>query len=512
MLRRHSVGDDGVGDAAVAVNARDLLDQIRLPDNPGANVQPNIGHGHVERVGFEMYVKAAAQQQVCRLIGANRDAQNALNLGSRQVDLHLRRGQRIVIDDPLRDLTAARAPHQFDAAPHAALRPTGMHAPAEAQPGVGADLLRLHRVADVDEIPVRGFQQHAGGLVADLGLRAADDPADTQDSGFVGHEDGEVVQRALHLVQRFERLARLRQPGDDLGRLPARTGGSRSLDQFVVVEGVGRLPDLEGEVVGHVHDVVDWALPHADQAALHPLWRRLDGGIAQQRQREAWVEFRLADFDADLPGNRRAIRARFVGRLAQRRIQQGGGFPRHAEDAVGAGEVGRQFDVVNHVAQHVLRRSPRRIARILVHKDDALVRVADAEFLLRADHAAVGDAAQRLLLQDHALGFVAVTVPHFRAFQRHNRPQRRVEYALIFVLEQIGRAGDTLLQLIRAIIDHRQHQAVGVRVGFDFADRAQEQLVPIPHQMIGHRVADALDEGLRQADVLDVRDFQPGGG
>ena len=83
---------------------------------------------------------------------------------------------------PLRDFAAACLAHQFDAALDAAQRPGGMHAPAEAQPGVGHDLLRLHRAADVDEVPVGRFEQDAGGRVADLGVRAADDPADAERS------------------------------------------------------------------------------------------------------------------------------------------------------------------------------------------------------------------------------------------------------------------------------------------------------------------------------------------
>jgi len=87
-----------------------------------------------------------------------------------------------------------------------------------------------------------------------------------------------------------------------------------------------------------------------------------------------------------------------------------------------------------------------------------------------------------------------------------------IEHALILILEQVGRAGDALLQLIRAVIDQRQHEAVGVGVRPDLADRAQEQLVPIPDEMMRDRVANALDESLGQADVGNVADLQPGGG
>ena len=103
-------------------------------------------------------------------------------------------------------------------------------------------------------------------------------------------------------------------------------------------------------------------------------------------------------------------------------------------------------------------------------------------------------------------------IPHDRAFHRESAPDRRINLPKILVDKQVGRARDALLQRLAAIIDQRQHQAVGVGMRFDLDDATQKQLLAIPDQMIGARHAHAGHIGLRQSNVLNLRDLKPGHG
>jgi len=136
--------------------------------------------------------------------------------------------------------------------------------------------------------------------------------------------------------------------------------------------------------------------------------------------------------------------------------------------------------------------------------------VAEAQFLLRADHRLVVDAAQRAALEDHALWLVAVAVPDLGAFHGERRPQRPGQRAGVLVLKQVRRAGDAFLRGRAAVLHHGDHQAIGVGMGLDFHDLAQDDLLPVPDQVIGRRDGHAGHASLGHADVGDLAHFQPG--
>src|SRR5690606_1318609 len=220
------------------------------------------------------------------------------------------------------------------------------------------------------------------------------------------------------LIQRGQLFAGPGQPGGDGRRFAAGAGY-----QFVVIEGVQRLADLEGDVVGHINDIVDRALADQLQPALHPPRRWLHRRIAQQRQREPLIVFRVFDPDECLSLDGRAFHDDAVRRIAHLFAEQRGDFARDADDAEAAGQIGRQVDVEDDIAEDVSERRTRHIRLVVFQNEDTLMFVRNAEFFFRADHAAIGDAAQRPFLQNHAFGFVAVAVPYFRAFFGERRPQ-----------------------------------------------------------------------------------------
>ncbi len=463
-----------------------------------------IRHDHMQHIAFNGHVKFQPAQNIGRCLDGKFYPQDALHFGNRQIDLHRFGLDRVFVDDALRNLPPAGLAHQFDPAFDTQNRLAGMHPPAEANPRIRQHLLRLHGAPHVDKIPVRRFQQHVARLVVDLCFRPADNPAQAENTGVIQQDDVVWFQFARHFVQRIQRFARFRQPGGNRwGAAP----GPRH--QLVIIEGVQRLANLEGDVIGDIHNIIDRALAHQLQAALHPFRRRLHFGIAQQGQGKALVIFRVLDSDRGQPVDRRPIGLHRIRRIAHRLAQQRGDFARHTHDAEAAGQVGRQVDVEDHIAQNILKRRARHIRLVMRHEDDAFVFIRNAQFLLRTDHAAVRDTAQGLLLQDHTFGGIAVAVPHFRAFLGERGPQRRVNRPLLLIIEQVGRAGNALFQPVAPIIHHRQHQTVRVGVRLHFADRAQQNLLAVPHQMIRRGHAHPFDLLLWHPYIMNAVDFQP---
>ena len=364
------------------------------------------------------------------------------------------------------------------------------------------DALLLDGLADADIIPGRRLQQHMAGRLADLGVAAADDAAQAQCASGIRHQDALPAQLALDIVQGQQLFVRLGQARDDGGL------AARPLDQLVIIKGVQGLPQFKGQVVGHIDDIVARTLADELEAMPQPERRRLDHSIAQQGEREARVQLWLADIDSHLPGDWRALRQEIEGWVAHLHIQQRRHLPRDADHAEAARQVGGELDIQDDIAKRISQRRASHISLIVIHEDDAFVLVGDAQFLLRTDHALVVDAAQFPAFEGHALGRVAVAIPDRRPFQRQRAPKRRIDLALVFVSEEVARAGHALLQLVAAIIDHGQHQPVGAGMRLDLDDAPQRQLVALPDQMIRRRHLQARNLCLGQADVLDMRHFQ----
>jgi hypothetical protein len=87
----------------------------------------------------------------------------------------------------------------------------------------------------------------------------------------------------------------------------------------------------------------------------------------------------------------------------------------------------------------------------------------------------------------------------------------RVDFPLADVGEQVRRARDGLLRLAVARVDHRQHEAIRVGVRFDLDDVPDDDLLTVPHEVIGRlRDRAALVDVGRNADVFQRGDLQPG--
>lgn len=128
------------------------------------------------------------------------------------------------------------------------------------------------RFAHGARVEARALDDHARRLVADLSARAAHDAGQGDRARRIGDHKIGLEQLALFAVERLERLPLLGATYDDV-----------PVGDLVGVKGVQRLTTLMQHQVGHVHEVVDGALPDRSQAVLHPLRRGADLDAAQER-------------------------------------------------------------------------------------------------------------------------------------------------------------------------------------------------------------------------------------
>ena len=121
--------------------------------------------------------------------------------------------------------------------------------------------------------------------------------------------------------------------------------------------------------------------------------------------------------------------------IAQLHIQQRRHLPRHANHAKAARQIRREFDIQNDIAKHISQRRARHITCVVIHDDDALMLIGDAQFFFRTDHALVVDAAQLPALERHLFRLLALAIPDGRSFHSEGAPNGRAYLALVFVSE-----------------------------------------------------------------------------
>ena len=88
---------------------------------------------------MDFALKHQAPQQTGDLFGRQVDADQPFDIRGRDGDGGVLVGQRVIIDQPFRQLPTAPFQHAFQAETHADLREGGMHAARQAVAGFGID-------------------------------------------------------------------------------------------------------------------------------------------------------------------------------------------------------------------------------------------------------------------------------------------------------------------------------------------------------------------------------------
>ena len=145
----------------------------------------------------------------------------------------------------------------------------------EAFAGFAAELVTASCPEDRQRIEVRRFEDHIDSAGSDLGRCTAHDAGERDGTRIIGDDDVLGVEGALHAVESFELLPRLRTAHDN--------GAGES----VRVERMQGLPQFVQHVVGDVDSGGDRPDAGEKQSALHPPRRHgcwIDAADLAQRE------------------------------------------------------------------------------------------------------------------------------------------------------------------------------------------------------------------------------------
>ena len=230
-------GRDDRGDALVAVDAGDLLDEVLGGGEVGAPGR----RGHREQVPVAGDRAADRLQDRDDLALEVDDADDL----RREVDVHRHRyrvGRGAHVGDVRVGDSPAVLDEQVDGELGRGGRERRVDAALEAARGLAGQLVPAGRARDGDRLEVRGLDEHVAGRRTDLGLGAAHDAGDRDGAlaAVVGDEQVARVEGAVDVVEGRQPLAGARTAHDDR----ALEGGE--------VEGVQRLAEAEHHVVRDV--------------------------------------------------------------------------------------------------------------------------------------------------------------------------------------------------------------------------------------------------------------------
>jgi hypothetical protein len=147
-LRRQLVRHARLGDALVAVDTGDLLQQVGhashgAADHPNADVQAVVRRAGPHPPPVDLDLELQPPQQLGDLGRRELDPQPAAHIRRVDLDQRVDRRQRVIVHQPLADNTARPPSHQLQAAPHAPRRHSRVHAAREAVGRLGRQALAL---------------------------------------------------------------------------------------------------------------------------------------------------------------------------------------------------------------------------------------------------------------------------------------------------------------------------------------------------------------------------------
>ncbi len=294
-------------------------------------------------------------------------------------------------------------------------------------------------------VEVSALQHHVlGGLVGTRTL-ATEDAGDTH--RLLGVADAQVVlaQGVLLTIE-----------GNKLGAL--RLGANHNLMSchHVGVEAVQRLSVCHHDVVGDIHDVVDWAQADDVELVLQPLRAFLHLAVGDAHASVALAS--LVVLNLHLDRQVFVIHLEFIARWAMKGglvtilLQPSVEVASHAIVAECVGTVGGDVYLDEPVALQVVVFSGRlTYGSVLWQDDDASVVGADADFILGANHTEALHAAKLALLDGETL--VAV-VEH----------AAQVGYDDLLACGHVRRAADYLLWLALAQVNGGYMEVIAVRM------------------------------------------------
>ena len=424
-------------------DAHHFLDNV----GPAIDIAPPAGHRHgpVTRHADRHAVLIFDAVRVARHAKAQ-PFQDALLLVSR----HIHTGERVALigrvgERAQSDRRRARArrfaggataqpDHQIGRDRQAIVQKGGIDAAFEPAARVGGERQFLTCSGDPFGSEIGAFDEYVGGAGLRARMFAAHDAANVMHGFVIGDDGHRFVDRVGLAIERQHLLA-----AAPLARDEAALQGRHVID-------MQRAAKVDHDVVGDVDQRADRLLADGLQAASHPFGRRAIGDAAHGAGVEGGAAVRIVGAHIRSRSRARDLLHDDGIERSQARRRQVAGDAAHAHAIL---PVGRD----RHVDQRIVEPGPVRIdltdRRVGREFDDAVMVVAQLQLACRTHHAVGFDAADRGLLEHHAVGW------HHRAFQTEDADQARAG---------IGRAAHDLQGLAVAMIDGQHLQFVGLRM------------------------------------------------
>ncbi len=203
-------------------------------------------------------------------------AENAVDRGAAERDVDRPAGRGVDVDQSADAAAGANLLDERARAFEGDERRVDVGAALEPGRGLGLEAEALARPAHRRGREVGALECHEARARPHLRRRAAHHAGDGLRNVRVGDDEHACLERARLAVERADRLAR---PGPARAQLSAR--------QPLEVERVHRVPHLDQDVVGDVHEVVDGADAGGGQAVGQPGGRRPDRRLRPPRPRTA---------------------------------------------------------------------------------------------------------------------------------------------------------------------------------------------------------------------------------
>src|SRR3989338_10093156 len=278
------------------MEAGKLFDQVDL----AGDVAPPAGHGHlpglagaVRRPGGETLRwlpprYSEAERGKNPLDACLRDGlpQHAQDFARAQLNLGRLPAPRINVNGAGEQLAARELEEDLGAAPRRAQRGFDVHPALEAVARFGAQPELFGRAPRRNGVEPGRLEQDVLRAQADFRVGAAHDAGERHGALGVGDDQVVGLQGTGHPVERGQLLAGLGGADDDF-----------LFRQRVEVEGVRGVAELEQDVVGDVHDVVDGSDPAGFEALPQPVGRGLDFHVAQHQRHVAVAEVGRGNLD-----------------------------------------------------------------------------------------------------------------------------------------------------------------------------------------------------------------------
>lgn len=237
--------------------------------------------------------------------------------------------------------TASQFDDQRGGAAAGTVRGGQIQAALEAITGFAGQFQSAGGAADGEGRKGGGFQENVGGAGVHLAVEAPHDAG--QGDRFFGVGDDEHVggQRVLGAVQSGKGFLGMGAADDDA-----------AAGQAMEIKSVQRLAELEHDVVGYVHDVVDAAQADGFQTPDEPVGAGADADALDQAGDVEGTEIRLQDLDAGQAVDGGGLGK--LGRIRRRRqhasLEGGGDLVGQAQVTEAVGAVAGDFHVQHGVA------------------------------------------------------------------------------------------------------------------------------------------------------------------